>query len=489
MSLRLRLILYYSGLLISILTLFGVAVYGMLQWTMRDQVDNTLHDVLREVLNDTGGKMEIGQDGQPRLTAYVPRLDSFRTPGVYVQIWEVYREKSLFSSSENLGAFREALDEQAIGSTEEIRSDVFINGIHLRVITKPIMVEGQVVGNVQAAASLTTIEAAADRLMKIMLGGGLIALLLSLLIGDWLARRALRPVAAIVATAQSISAADDLSRRIPHTGPSDDELGQMVLAFNDTLTRLERLFTLQRRFVGDVSHELRTPLTTIQGNLDLLRRYNDPKSLSNISSEVERMSRLVGDLLLLAQADAGQIPLTMTTFDLDALLLEIYEEAHILSQRKHQIRLADDFEQVKIRGDKDRLKQLFLNLVTNAIRYTPEGGLITLSLAEKEGMIVVSVSDTGLGIPPEDLKQIFDRFYRTDKARSRAAGGTGLGLSIVKWITDAHQGRLEVQSEEGKGTTFTVLLPKIPGEAPAMPEDETWPRFVNLREFSKGGAR
>jgi signal transduction histidine kinase len=257
---------------------------------------------------------------------------------------------------------------------------------------------------------------------------------------------------------------------------------------------LERLFTLQRRFVGDVSHELRTPLTTIKGNLDLLQRYNDPKSISNISSEVDRMGRLVGDLLLLAQADAGQIPLEMTTFDLDALLLEIYEEAHILSNRKHQIHLGENFEQVRIRGDKDRLKQLLLNLVTNAIRYTPQGGSVTLSLAEKDGMIAASVSDTGQGIPPEDLKHIFDRFYRTDKARSRAAGGTGLGLSIVKWITEAHQGRLEVQSQEGKGTTFTVLLPKMPGEASPIPdEDEARPRFGNLRElsreFSKSTAR
>lgn len=460
MTLRFRLIAYYSGLLISILVLFGIAVYGMLQWTMRDQVDKTLHDVLNEVLRETGGKMEITAEGQPRLTAYVPSLDTFRTPGVYVQIWEVYREEHLFSASENLGAYSLPLDKSAIGTAHEVRSEVSINGTHLRVFTKPIIVEGQLVGNVQAAASMTTIEAASDRLLKIMLGGGLIALMLSLLIGDWLARRTLRPVVDVVVTAQSITAADDLSRRIPYEGPND-ELGQMITAFNETLERLERLFVAQRRFVADVSHEMRTPLTTIQGNLDLVKRYGtlDQKSMDAMRGEVERMTRMVNDLLLLAQADAGQIPMDMQAFDLDQLILEIYNEAGLLSKGKYTLRLGQ-FDQVRVLGNPDRLKQLFLNLVTNAIKYTNEGGIITLSLVDMAEEIHISVQDNGIGIPPEDLDHIFNRFYRVDKARARAAGGTGLGLSIAKWIAECHEGDIQVRSEVGKGTTFIVILPK-----------------------------
>jgi heavy metal sensor kinase len=472
MTLRLRLILSYSGLLLLILSLFGVAVFGMLQWTMRDQVDKTLYDVLREVLDETGGTVDVGEDGQPRLTAFVPRLDTFRTPGVYVQIWEVYREERLFSSSENLGAFSSPLDENAIGLDYEVRSEVVINGIQLRVITKPIIVQGQLVGNVQAAATLTTIEAASDRLLTIMLGGGLIALLLSLLIGDWLARRTLRPVGAIVEAAQNITAAADLGQRIPYSGPSD-ELGQMVAEFNETLERLDRSFRAQQRFVGDVSHELRTPLTTIQGNLDLIRLYgSDPKSLHTVEGEVQRMSRLVGDLLLLAQADAGQVPLQLESVDLDTLVLEIYNEAGFLAKGKYTLKLGR-FEPVRIQGNPDRLKQLLLNLVTNAIKYTPEGGAVTLSLWAWGDKARIAVKDTGVGIPPEDVPHIFDRFYRVDKARSRAAGGTGLGLSIAQWIVEVHGGTIEVESEHGKGTTFTVTLPQhhlSPADSDFKPE-------------------
>ncbi len=480
MTIRLRLLVYYSGLLMMILALFGVAVFGLLRWTMLSQVDSTLDRVLDDVLDDTGGMMVTGPDGQPQLTAYVPRLDTFRTPGVYVQIWEVYREERLFSASENLGNFTDSLDPGAVGSDEEWRSDVTINDTHLRVITKPIMVEDQIVGNVQAAASLTTIEAATDRLLKIMLGGGIIALLLSLLLGDWLARRTLRPVASVVSAAQSITAADDLARRIPYPGPMHDELGRMVNAFNETLARLEQLFWAQRRFVGDVSHELRTPLTTIQGNVDLMRMYgSDPKSMSILESEIKRMVRLVDDLLLLARADSGDIPIETERIDLDRLLLEIYNEAIVISKNRHTVKLGQ-FDQVQVQASADRLKQLYLNLVTNAIKYTPEGGAITISLSDKGGYVVTKVADTGVGIPPDDLKNIFDRFYRVDEARTRATGGTGLGLSIAQWIAEVHGGQIGVESEVDKGTTFIVTLPTdhAPQAPHVPPEPQTRMRFV-----------
>lgn len=460
MAIRLRLMLNYSGLLALILFGLGFAIYGMMQWTLLSQVDSTLQRILSDVLAETGSVVEDGPDGGPQLTAYVPALDTFRTPGVYVQIWEIYGGYQLFSASENLGTYIHPLDSDALGRQSESRSDVTINGTHLRVITKPIIVDGRVIGSVQAAASLTSIEASMDRLVKIMLGGGAIALLLSLLSGDWIARRVLRPVGAIVNTAQMIAQADDLSRRIPDDGKSD-ELGLMVQAFNETLERLERLFNSQRRFVGDVSHELRTPLTTIQGNLDLIRLYgSDRKSVETIDSEVKRMARLVGDLLLLAQADSGNAALIHERIELDRLLLEIYQEAMMLSGGKHTIRIGQ-FDQAIISGSADRLKQLFLNLVTNAIKYTPEGGHVTLSIINKGDDALVLITDTGIGIPDEDIPHIFDRFYRVDKARSRAAGGTGLGLSIVKWIVDVHGGQIQVRSRLDHGTTFIISLPLL----------------------------
>lgn len=457
MTIRFRIIIYYSSLLIGILGVFGGAVFGILKWTMLSQVDTSLLQALDEV--KIPAILNYDENGQATLLISPPKLDEFRTPGIYIQIWENGATEP-YSASDSIRAYIQPLDPEALGSTEEVRSDVTIEGTHFRVITRPIKinVNGQVFGSVQAATSLNTIEEATDRLLKIMLGGGVIALLVSLMLGDWLAQRVLLPVEAIVSTAQHISQADDLSRRIAYRGPQD-ELGRMVSVFNETLTRLEKLFNAQRRFVADVSHELRTPLTTIQGNLDLLRRYgNDPRSIQAIESESKRMSRLVGDLLMLAQADAGQIPMKISLIDLDALVLEVYNEAVLLSRKTHHVKLGA-FEQVQVNGDMDRLKQLLLNLVTNAIKYTPEGGSIEVTLTKTETEAQVRVSDTGIGIPAEDLEHIFDRFYRVDKARSRAAGGTGLGLSIAHWIAEAHHGRIEVASQEGIGTTFTLILP------------------------------
>ena len=189
-----------------------------------------------------------------------------------------------------------------------------------------------------------------------------------------------------------------------------------------------------------------------------MRRMNsvDMPSLDAIQVESERMTRMVGDLLLLAQADAGQ-PIRRERVELDTLVLQVYRQVRPLAEGIELVIGAED--QATILGDPDRIKQLLLNLVDNAIKYTPQGGKVTLGLQRVEGWAQLSVADTGIGIPAQDLPHIFERFYRVDKARSRAAGGTGLGLSIVQWIVQAHNGKIDVQSETGKGTTFTVWLP------------------------------
>jgi two-component system OmpR family sensor kinase len=255
----------------------------------------------------------------------------------------------------------------------------------------------------------------------------------------------------------AISRADDLDKRIPQVGPPD-EVGRLTETFNIMLDRLERLFRGQQRFIADISHELRNPLTTIRGNVDLMRRMNDVDlaSLDAIQAESERMTRMVGDLLLLAQADAG-LPIRRERVELDTLMLQIYRQVRPLAEGIELVIGVED--QAAILGDPDRIKQLLLNLVDNAIKYTPKGGKVTLGLQRVEGWAQLSVADTGVGIPTQDLSHIFERFYRVDKARSRAAGGTGLGLSIVEWIVEAHGGKIDVQSEMGKGTTFVVWLP------------------------------
>lgn len=349
----------------------------------------------------------------------------------------------------------------------------------MRVASIPLKINGELRGTIQTAQSLRTVDAAMDRLLKIMLVGGALTMLAALLIGDYLTRRALQPIDTIAQTARQITAADDLSRRIPYDGPPD-ELGQLTQTFNETLERLERLFNVQRRFVADVSHEMRTPLTTIRGNLDLMRRFGyDEEAVEAIDSEARRMSRLVEDLLLLAKADAGRLPLERQLVDIDTIVMEVFNQACVLANGV-TVTLGQ-VDTARVVGDPDRLKQLLLNLVSNGLKYTPEGGTVTLSVQRQEHTVIISVADTGIGIPAEDLPHIFDRFYRVDKARSRAQGGTGLGLSIAKWLAEAHGGHISVSSEVGKGSVFSVTLPLVPEHQQRSAIRDTLPNLRPVR--------
>ena len=276
--------------------------------------------------------------------------------------------------------------------------------------------------------------------------------------------RSLAPLGTVTETAQAINRADDLSRRIPYKGPEDDEIGRLIESFNQTLERLENLFTSQRRLLADVSHELRTPLTVIKGNVDLMRRMKqlDEESLSSIDQEAGRLTRLVGGLLLLAQAESGKLSLDMKPVELDTLVLEVFQEMRILAGGKVKMRMGD-IDQALVKGDRDRLKQVLLNLLGNAIQYTPPGGEVIMSLAKIGEQVRIIVRDTGPGIPSEDLPFIFERFYRAEKSRTRAkSSGFGLGLSIAQWIVENHGGQLEVEVE-GRGRNDVCHLAAIAG--------------------------
>jgi heavy metal sensor kinase len=380
----------------------------------------------------------------------------FRASRVFVQVWD--GSGALIDQSDNL-MIDGPLNPDALNVITENWTESDSTGMPLRVLTVPIHIENARVGVIQAAVDLEPTNVAKARLARIMLGAGVTSVLISVILGAYLAGRALKPIDDITRVAQNIITADDLSRRIPTSEPID-ELSQLTHTINNTLARLERLFNAQQRFVADVSHELRTPLTAIRGNLDLLRRIpNDETSLNAIDAELRRMTRLVQDLLLLAQADSGRLPLERRSVELNAVLRDVCEQAKLLStNRQVDIALLQD-ETITIDGDQDRLMQLLMNLVSNAIKYTPDGGRITLGLTAYDGWARVLVSDTGIGIPEKDLPFIFDRFYRVDPARTRAQGGAGLGLAIAKWIADAHNGRITVESQVSHGTTFTVWLP------------------------------
>jgi len=286
----------------------------------------------------------------------------------------------------------------------------------------------------------------------------LLALALAVISGGVIVRRALAPVKRVTRTAQTIEASSDLGRRVSYKGPAD-EIGQLADTFDHMIEHLDSVLESQKHFVADASHELRGPLTVFKGNLDLLKRNlseeDRQESLRDMWIEAERMTKIVDDLLLLAEIESGHERQQETVS-----LKEILEEGlnrgqQLAGNRKITIGREED---LTVKGDTHRLRQLLVNLVDNAIRYTPEGGDITLSLFQDGDCACLEVSDTGIGIEPEHLEHIFDRFYRTDKARSRAKGGIGIGLAIVKRIAEQHGGTVTVTSEPGKGTTFTVTL-------------------------------
>ncbi len=486
MPIRTRLTFMYTALLAFAMLVFSLATLSVLKWTLRHQVDDTLIKSAEDIRLAAVLGAAPSMSGDPLISEILmAQINSLSAPGLFAQIW-LHDSKTLQPypyetswSMLGMGGYTGPLDAEGLNGESETRRDVVINGYHLRVITEPLEINGQVVGHIQVASSLRTVDAAMDRLLKIMLIFGAATMLAALFLGDNLTIRALRPIDTIAQTARQITAADDLSRRIPYE--SQDELGQLTKTFNQTLERLERLFNAQRRFVADVSHEMRTPLTTIRGNLSLMRRIGyDEEAVGAIDGEAQRMTRLVEDLLLLVKADAGRLSLEKEVVELDTLVLEVYNQAHILSEDKVAVHLGQ-LEQARVMGDSDRLKQLLLNLVSNALKYTPEGGSVTMSLTLDDAWVRVDVADTGIGIPPEDLPHIFDRFYRVDKARSRAMGGTGLGLSIAHWIAEAHGGQLSVVSEVGKGSTFTVTLPLVPETVAPASKRDTLPNLRAIR--------
>lgn len=333
----------------------------------------------------------------------------------------------------------------------------------IRLYAAPVRRDGQVIGFVEAGASLEQIDRSMLRL-KLLLGGLSLAGLAAAITGGWaIAATVLSPIAIMTRTARAIALSRGFSRRLPETGRRD-ELGQLAVTFNEMLTSLDAAYAAQQRFVADASHELRAPLTAILGNANLIERQPNmspeerTEALAQIGREARRMSRLASDLLALARADAGQT-LEFRPVELDRLLLEVFHEAKVLAEGvKLTIR---DIDQAAVQGDADRLNQLLLILVDNALKYTPPGGEVALSLTRGGGLAVLKVADTGIGIAPEDLPHIFERFYRADKARARDQAGTGLGLSIARWIIERHGGQIEVDSAPGRGTIFTVKLPLV----------------------------
>jgi two-component system, OmpR family, sensor kinase len=453
MSFRLRLTLLYTGLMAAALVIFGVLVHGVLNWTMTQTVDDTLKRVAYDVALHY------------RRYETLPSLESMDDSSTFVMVRTV--EDVLERTPNFRGAF--PLPELARQGMPVVTIERDQSGQPYRLYTLPMLYGRVPLLYVQVADNMKTLETAMARMRLTMWLGALPVLLLTALGVWWVAGKAIKPIEEVASAAEAIGESADLSLRVPYEGTAD-EVGRLVSTFNDMVDQLQGLYgrlaasmDAQQRFVADASHELRTPLTIIRGNIDYLQKVQelDPEALGDMKSEAERMSRMVDELLTMARADAGQSP-ELQVMPLGPLVSEACRKAQALPhEAEFRAELPEALDRIHVAAHSEWLMRALLILIDNAFKYTPSGRVTVRAGRQGEG-VVVQVQDTGIGIAREDLPHVFERFYRADRARAR--GGTGLGLAIAQWVAGVHGARLSLESELGKGSTFSLWLPISRGE-------------------------
>lgn len=365
---------------------------------------------------------------------------------------------------------------------EQRAASVQLSGDKLLMVARFETGEAGPVRRVVAASSLASAEFMGSEQFGVFLLLAPLFVLLSVVLAFMITGRALAPVDEIIRDVSAITDGRSLHRRLPQA-EGDDELARLSATLNAMIARLEQSFSGLRRFTADASHELKTPLTVLRADIERAmsagpRSTEGLVALEEALQQTTRMADLVESLLTLARADEGRFDLHREPVALAALVLEVAETAQILGEAAELRVDVSPLEDAVVLGDVVRLRQLFLNLVTNAVKYSSRGGRVELSLVRREGTAEFAVSDTGMGIAGADLPYVFDRFWRADRARSRASerGGVGLGLSISQWIAHAHGGSITVASRLGRGSTFTVTLPLVAEGAAPPAEASDGPR-------------
>ncbi len=454
-SVRLRLTLWYVLLLAAILAAFSGGIYLALRQQLYVSLDTSLRSRATTVL-----EVIEYENGRPTLSGTISAFD----PNVgehFVRLFDTTGAVT-FDDSTAMGDI--PIDPRAVQAALAGRPttrSVSAGGETLRTRTVPIQRNSRVFGVLEVGLR-DEVPGTLRSLLVIFAVAGPVTLLLASLGGIFLAERALAPIDKVTRVARRISA-EDLSQRLDLRLP-DDEVGRLARTFDEMIARLDDAFRRQRQFTADASHELRTPLTAIKGQVEVAlarpRRLDAYREvLRNVNEEVDRLIRLVGSLLTLARADAGQIPIASEPVNLAGLVAAGVEQVRPAGEGRRVELIVAPGPPVTLRADEDLLLHLLLNLLDNALKHTEAGGRVVAGWGLDDGCAELWVRDTGAGIAAEHLGRIFDRFYRADKARSRAEGGAGLGLSICRWIAEAHGGSIAVASAPGRGSTFTVRLP------------------------------
>jgi heavy metal sensor kinase len=459
-SVRVRLTLWYIGVMLVVLGVYAGAVYTFVRGNSSELLDERLHDdfdwasdmLAQRADGSIAPYDETGEGDSPWLQVY--SLDGqllYDTPEA---------RRNPVPASDKLAA---KADERIV-SVPGVKPPYRVMSGGARIGGRPVVV--------QVARSEGSIIQDQHQLLYILLLGLPIAVAAAGVGGYVLARRALAPVDRMAERARSINA-ERLNARLPVDNP-DDELGRLATVFNETLTRLESSFDQMRRFTADASHELRTPLTAIRsvGEVGLRSRRDESayrEIIGSMLEEVDRLALLVDRLLVLSRADTGQAKLSIDIVDIPQLAAEVTEQLGVLAEEKRQSIDVRSSTVPKWIGDRVVLRQALLNLVDNAIKYSPDGGNIEVHVSQLPDGTIIEVSDSGPGIPAELHSKIFDRFYRVDKARSRENGGTGLGLAIAKWAVEVNGGHLTLEPNNGAGSCFRITLPQT-ATSPAQPQ-------------------
>jgi heavy metal sensor kinase len=459
-SVRFVLTLWYTVVLLVAFGIFGGSVYIYLEHLLNQTLEQDLASEVDWIvqlidLEQSKGGLTQTEEFPPELKQSISQHFK-RDPRNYVVLLSGLGGRKLYESEE----WAEQYLRHVPPGSEQIQflSVEHIPGSTLRVATL-------------SRAAMTIRVAFPERYTSAVLGHvvSILALLLPVvlvisLFGGWfLSGLALTPVTQITERAARISAMN-LNERIPPR-EVDDELGRLITTINYMIARLESSFENMKQFSMNVAHELKTPLTILRGEAELAlgkqMKGEDIQQFAGVFlEETGRMAHVIDDLLTLARADAGTVSIRKEVVPLADLIQDLYDDAVMLASRKDlKVELIDNAE-VHLIGDSSRLRQLFRALISNAVQYTDAGGTIRIRATATEEHVCVNVEDSGIGIPPESCDHIFTRFYRVDQARTREKGGSGLGLAIARWIVEAHHGTISVESEVGRGSVFTVTLPR-----------------------------
>jgi heavy metal sensor kinase len=442
------------------LVIIGIFLYVGLERQLLKEVD-------RFILDETTELGEILRKASADLTLFQRFENEAATRKYYPFFFQIlddqgkliYRSKGF--DEIQYPPFEKVVNNARIG--KRTREDISFSGQKrlLRVVSTPLIEKGRLIYIIQFGTHLYFVKKSLSNFKNSLMAALPIVLILGALGGWVLARRSLSPIGYIASKTQSITS-ENLNERLASRG-TGDEMDDLIRTINEMIGRLESSFKRLAEFTADTSHELRTPLCAMRGEAEvLLSKPRTPEeyqeALVHFIEGFDRLNQMINNLILLSKFDATQIELKRVPLRLDLLVKDLSNLFQVLAEQKGLTFEVDVPEEVTVVGDKIRLQQLFTNLIDNAIKYSSKGS-IRIALETDRETVRVQVKDTGVGISREEQEKIFKRFYRVDKSRSRETGGVGLGLSIAGWIVQAHHGRIEVQSELNRGSTFTVSLP------------------------------